>query len=175
MLSARALHRSATTRPMLLCLLMLALLLHGQAAALRQMLGAAHRHVAAEHAGQVTRWLQTAVDWRLQLLVSSPLVGGHGAPPQAGLGQHHHHDHSARHHHANTDATVVALESGGGVSSSSSSSSSDGSSSSLTQPLALGSRPGWAQADSSTRRWPAATAPSWQNAAARLPERPPRG
>ncbi len=161
---------------MLLCLLMLALLLQGQAAALRQVLGAAHRHVAAEqteHARQAARWLQSALDWRLQLLVSSPLVGGHGAPPQAGLGQHHHHDHSARHHHANTDATVVALESGGGVSSSSS--SSDGSSSSLTQPLALGSRAGWAQADGSARRWPAATAPSWQNAAARLPERPPRG
>lgn len=190
MLPAKPLHCSATARPLLtcllLCLLMLALLLHGQAAALRQMLGAAHRHVAAEHVGQATGWLQTtlgsALDWRLQLLASSPLIGGHGlaAPadlaqqpaqqPAQQLAQHQHHDHGERHHHASGDASVLALEAGGD-----SSGISDGSASSLTQPLALGSRPAWAPAAANARHWPPASAPSWQSAAARLPERPPRG
>lgn len=173
-LAPRLLRRS------LLALLVLGLLLQAQAGVLRQLLGAAHWHQPAVQAAVDDSWLDRLQAWRRDLLARSPLIGGHGVATvrddsdghhhAAVLPSTHHHDGAARHHHAQHDASVVTAERAGADGDP----LSDGQIGSLLQPLALDA--GWrgvvpAQAPAA---WPGSRAPQWQDAAARLPERPPR-
>lgn len=104
-------HRGRTlTRHALLCLLLLGVLLHGQAGVLRKLLGAAHWHAQASGAGATVpvgdSWLARVQAWRQAVQASYPLAGGHATPA-------HHHGGSERHHHSQQDETVVTLEPGG--------------------------------------------------------------
>ncbi len=166
-------------RRCLLTLLVLGLLLQAQAGVLRQLLGAAHWHrPAALQAAAVAdgSWLDQLQAWRRDLLAHSPLIGAHEADQgraalhDDGDGHHHHHDGMARHHHAPQDASVVATERAGGDGEP----LSDGQAGSLLQPLALAA--GWGHIGlwRAPAAWPGARASHWQDAARRLPERPPR-
>jgi len=164
----------ATAHRALLCLLLLAVLLHGQAGVLRQLLGAAHWHVPAAKAAapaaapstvtHAATWLDQALAWRQQLQARSPLVGGHAMPG-------HHHDGSERHHHGPQDSSVVALESGNDTADT----LADTLAGSLLQPLALAAGLCWAAAAALRMHWSPAGASAWRDAGTRLPERPPRG
>ncbi len=159
----------ALARHALLCLLLLGVLLHGQAGVLRQWLGAAHWHAqtsaAATTAPGGAGWLARAQAWRQAVQARSPLTGGHAAPG-------HHHGGSERHHHSLQDATVVALERGGD----SADPLADTLAGSLVQPLGLANLLRWPRtADAAAAHWPLASAPAWRDASTRQPERPPRG
>ncbi len=156
-------------RHALLCLLLLALLLHGQAAVLRQLLGAAHWHHQAQPAdsGAQPGWLDRLQAWRQQLQARSPLVAAH-AGGHADTG--HHHGGTERHHHHGQDHTVVALERGGG----SADALADTLAGSLLQPLGLATGLHWAGRDAPAMRWPTIATTAWRDAGRRLPERPPR-
>ncbi|MES2714936.1 MAG: hypothetical protein V4795_04190 [Pseudomonadota bacterium] len=156
-------------RHALLCLLLLALLLHGQAAVLRQLLGAAHWHHQAQPAdsGAQPGWLDRLQAWRQQLQARSPLVAAH-AGGHADTG--HHHAGSERHHHHGQDRTVVALEPGG----SGAGALADTLAGSLLQPLGLAAPLCWAGHAPRALAWPHAPAAAWCDAGRRLPERPPR-
>lgn len=165
MLSDRPLPGRAAIRLVLLCLLLLGVLLHGQAGVLRQLLGAAHWHrqaVAAASPSQLG-WLDQWQAWRQQVQARSPLVGGHAEPG-------HHHDGSERHRHDH-DATVVALESGGD----SADPLADTLAGSLLQPLGLAAAPRWPATAVARPGWPPTATVAWRDAGHRLPERPPRG
>jgi hypothetical protein len=161
-------------RRCLLALLVLGLLLQAQAGVLRQLLGAAHSHRPAQAQADGS-WLDRLQAWRHDLLAHSSLVGAHGvdhgraAPHEVGDG-HHHHDGVARHHHAPQDASVVASERAGGDGDP----LSDGQAGSLLQPLALATDWGRIGLWRAPATWPGARASRWQDAALRLPERPPR-
>ena len=162
----------------MLCLLLAALLLHGQSQVLRHLLGAAHWHAwlplqgdpadalahGPTHGPGWAHWLADLRQLRQQVLARSPLAAGHGV-------HGHHHDASARHHHGPGDATVVALE----PLHDRDASPSDGATGSLLQPLGLAAGLVWRQPDAAAARWPAALAPGWSDANLRLPERPPPG
>jgi hypothetical protein len=191
----------ANWRRALLCLLLLGLLLHGQAGVLRHLLGAAHRHAPAAAAPAAAApwaaWLARAQAWRQQWLAHSPLLLAHGAGRSGGhvaghvgghvdgqvgghvgghvghAGHGHHHDGSARHHHASHDASVVLLEPGGH----SADPLADAPAGSLLQPLALAlaDRLHWPGTVATPAPWPQVAAAAWRDAASRQPERPPRG
>jgi len=153
-------------RRALLCLLLLALLLHGQAGVLRQLLGASHWHQPAQAQAEAAPpvWLQQWRAWRQQLQARSPLVAGHAEPG-------HHHDGLARHHHHAADATVVALE----PAADGDDPLGDSLAGSLLQPLGLVAGWAWPGVLQAGRHWPAGVEAAWRDAGARLPERPPRG
>lgn len=168
-------------RRSLMALVVLGLLLQAQAGVLRQLLGAAHWHrPAALQAAMDDSWLDRLQTWRRDLLARSPLIGGHGlaAVHDHSDGHHHaavspsthHHDGAARHHHAPQDASVVTAERAGGDGDP----LTEGQSGSLLQPLALDA--GWRSVVPvrAPAIWPGSHTPHWQDAARRLPERPPR-
>lgn len=159
-------------RHALLCLLLLGVLLHGQAGVLRKLLGAAHWHaqptVAAANALGGASWLARVQAWRQSVQASFPLAGGHAAPG-------HHHGGSERHHHSHQDETVVTLEPGGGSADRSADTLADTLAGSLMQPLGLANLLRWPHTAVAAAHWPHGSAAAWRNAAARLPERPPRG
>jgi hypothetical protein len=178
-LPARLLRRS------LLALLVLGLLLQAQAGVLRQLLGAAHWHrPAAVQAAADDGWLDRLQAWRRDLLARSPLIAGHGrqavhderdghhhaAASPAAATHGHHHDGAARHHHAPQDTSVVTAERAAGDADP----LSDSQVGSLLQPLALDA--GWrdVRPSQAPTTWPGSRTPQWQDAARRLPERPPR-
>lgn len=165
----------------LLALLVLGLLLQAQAGVLRQLLGAVHWHrPAALQLAVDDSWLDRLQAWRRGMLASRPLVGGHGPAAlhddsdghhqAAGWPAAHHHDGAARHHHAPQDGSVVTAERGGGDGDP----LSDGQIGSLLQPLVLDA--GWRAGVplQAPATWPGSRTPHWQDAARRLPERPPR-
>jgi len=155
-------------RHTLLCLLLLGVLLHGQAGVLRKLLGAAHWHaptsVAAATAPGGASWLARVQAWRQAVQASYPLAGGHAAPG-------HHHGGSERHHHSHQDETVVTLERSGDNADT----LADTLAGSLMQPLGLASPLRWPRTAAAAAHWPHTRAAAWRNATARLPERPPRG
>jgi hypothetical protein len=83
----------------------------------------------------------------------------------------HHHDGLERHHHGPGDATVQAVD------SANTDAAADAGTAQAAQPV-----PAWAwmtetlaaPAAPAGSAWPAAAAPTWTSALARLPERPPR-
>lgn len=163
----------------LLAVLVLGLLLQAQLGVLRQLLGAAHWHRPAAVAAD-GGWLDRLQAWRRDLLARSPLIGGHarqavhddsdGHHHAAVLPAIHHHDGVDRHHHAPQDTSVVTMERVTGDADP----LSDSQVGSLLQPLALDV--GWRSAvpACAPATWPGNCAPHWQDAARRLPERPPR-
>ncbi len=165
MLPVRPLPGHALLRHALLCLLLLGVLLHGQAGVLRQLLGAAHWHrqAVAATSPSLPGWLDQLQAWRQQMQARGPLVGGHAEPD-------HHHNGSERHHHDH-DATVVALETAGD----SADPLADTLAGSLLQPLGLAAAPRWPATAVARPGWPPTATTAWRDAGRRLPERPPRG
>lgn len=152
----------------LVSLVVMGLLLQGQAGTLRRLLGVVHWH--APQAAQVLPgahtggWLQTVQAWRQQVQARSPWVAGH-----TGV-EDHHHDGMARHHHGPADDTVVALEPLHG----SDASTSDAGSGSLLHPLAPASGMRWHLPAAMAAHWARTALPGWRDASVRRPERPPR-
>ncbi len=169
MLSDRPLTGRAAARRVLLCLLLLGVLVHGQAGVLRQLLGAAHWHkaMAAQRSGlssAATGWWPQLQAWRQQLQAHRPLVADLA---HAG----HHHADNARHRHDAHDHTVVAIEPG-----------DDGAdplaeplAGSVLQPLGLAWHLSWPLLAALAAPWPRQAAVAWRDAVMHPPERPPRG
>ena len=199
---------SPTASRLLLGLLLLAVMVaHGPGGALRQVLGATHRHVGGAPVAGVTAI--TAVPAELAALGALAAPGafaaftafaafaaamtsywlfddglvsgrawrqdhptrGHAADLSAPA---HRHASFERHRHDFGDASVVALDDGGApghrggeVPSAASGVGADG-------PPGLAREPGLAALAAAVSAWPRAPSQTWQNALARLPERPPR-
>lgn len=152
-------------------LLLFAVLLQGGAGAVVQVLGQSHSHQpvhAASASEPAAAWLGAFLAWRaarMQALQASAVF------KHAGLAAaEHHHDGLERHHHGPGDATVLAVD------RANTDGAADGTAH-AAQPV-----PAWAwitetlvaPAAPGDSAWPAATAPTWTSALARLPERPPR-
>ena len=184
---------SPTASRLLMGLLLLAVMLaHGPGGAVRQVLGPTHRHDGgAPVAGLTAITVVPAGLAALAALAAAMTSNGHfgdGLAAWRAWQQHHHaRDHAAglsapahrhasfeRHRHDFGDASVVALDDGaapghrgGEVPSAASGVGADG-------PPGLAGEPGLAALAATVSAWPRAPCQTWQNALARLPERPPR-
>jgi hypothetical protein len=153
--------------------LLLALAIHGQAAAVVQMLGPMHRHDAGAAASvsigaRVHGWLDALQAWKngLQARSLAPGLLSHGGP-------NHWHGLFERHHHASGRATVVALDGGAAGDEAPAGDASAAAAGSLTAPAGPVWRLALPTAATQGTWGPPAPARSWRDAAARRPERPP--
>ena len=181
---------SPTASRLLMGLLLLAVMLaHGPGGALRQVLGSTHRHDSGAPVAGLTAI--TVVPAGLAALAAAMTSHGHfgdGLTAWRAWRQDHHardhapglsapaHRHASfeRHRHDFGDASVVALDDGaapghrgGELPSAASGVGADG-------PPGLAGEPGLAALAAAVSAWPQAPCQTWQNALARLPERPPR-
>lgn len=172
-------HRPAARRLMVWALLW-ALAWQGYAGTVLQLLGPEHRHVSgaavvaarpgSELGGsigaRVAGWLVALRAWQDDL---------HARSHAAGLSFHTHaHGQFERHHHAIGDATVLALDSGGAAGEGLSEGAAAASAGLATMALGLACALTLPAPAAQPCAWPRARARSWQDAAVRLPERPPR-
>jgi hypothetical protein len=160
--------------------LLLSLAVHGYTGSVRQMLGSNHLHHTAdtnaptrpafEPAGRLSSrlagWLGALRSWQQDL---------HARNHALGLSTHGHwHGMFERHHHDIGDASVLAVDGGGTAGEGMSDSAGAASSGSTALPMTLGCDLTLKAPAAHLCRWPGAMTRTWQNAAARLPERPPR-
>ena len=193
---------SPTATRLLMGLLLLAVMVaHGPGGGLRQVLGSTHRHgggapvagvtaitvVPAELAALAALGAFAALATQAAAMTSHWLFDDGLAAWRAWQQHHHARDHAAglsapahrhasceRHPHDFGDASVVALDDGaapghrgGELPSAASGVGADG-------PPGLAGEPGLAALAAAVSAWPRAPCQTWQNALARLPERPPR-
>lgn len=160
--------------------LLLALVVHGQASAVLQLLGPTHRHDAAHaHVGvplhdlpaatpatRVDRWLQAAQAWYGEVRLRS-----HAADPFA---QGHRHGAFGRHHHDVGDTSVVALDAGKAAGAASDNGAAAGSAGGASLPLALACSLILPEPAPRRCAWPPAPTRAWASAIAERLDRPPR-
>ena len=185
----RNLFSPTATRLLMGMLLLAVLVAHGPGGALRQVLGSTHRHdgqapvagvtaiklvpakLAALAAAMTTDWHvddgRTA--WRAWR------QDHHGRSHAAGLSvPAHRHASFERHRHDFGDASVVALDDGGAPGHRGGEGPSAASGVGTDGPPGLALELGLAALAAAVSAWPRAPSQTWQNAQARLPERPPR-
>ena len=198
---------SPTASRLLMGLLLLAVMVgHGPGGALRQVLGATHRHDGGAPVGVTaitvvpaglaalgalaapgafaafTAFAAFAAAMTSHWLFDDGLVAGrawrqdhptrgHAADLSAPA---HRHASFERHRHDFGDASVVALDDGGAPGHRGGELPSAASGVGADGPPGLAREPGLAALAAAVSAWPRAPSQTWQNALARLPERPPR-
>ena len=160
MQALRSLFSPTAARQLMLLLLLGLLAVHGYAGAVRQLLGSSHRH---ERANAVA--LVAVLHGQAQ-----PHEPAHGRAP----GHGHGHGSVERHHHDIGDASVVALDAGNATSPAWADGTVAAAVGGAELPASLAQVPSLPAAAASACPWPRVHARTWQNAMARLPERPPR-
>ena len=162
MQALRSLFSPTAARQLMVLLLVGLLAVHGYAGAVRQVLGSTHRHDRGN-----------AVDL---VAVSHGQAQAH--EPAHGRAQDHGHRHGhgsvERHHHDIGDASVVALDAGNATSQAWADGTVAAAVGGAELPAGPAHAPSLPAAAASACPWPRAHARTWQNAMARLPERPPR-
>ena len=160
----QSLFSPTAARHLVLLLLMGLLAAHGFAGAVRQVLGSTHRHDCGHSVGLVASSHGQAQQHQ----------PAHGRAPGQGHEPGHGHGSFERHHHDIGDASVVAVDDGGAAGQGWAEGTVAAAAAGAELPSGMAHAPSLPAAAASACPWPMAQARTWQNAMARLPERPPR-
>ena len=183
MKALRNLSSPTVARHLMLLLLVGLLAVHGYVGAVRQVLGSSHRHdrghaVAAEPAGPAALAAPSAPHPHLGdgLVLRRAWWQDHHTRSRAIVwsAPAHRHGSAERHHHDIGDASVVALDAGSASNAGRADSTVAAAVGGAELPSGLARAPSLPAAAASACPWPRVHTRTWQNAMARLPERPPR-